>query len=539
MIVDDEFLVHIGIKSMVDWEAQGYSIVYDANHGQDAIDKIPETDPHIILTDLVMEPVNGLELIKYCAERYPHIKIIVLSNYNDFEKVKSAMKLGASDFIFKLTINADELLNVINSVSKEIDERTTSVKEAERLLRRSAGPIREWLVHTLIEQSYINEEEFLNELKMINVACDFNSPYALLYLSIANYNTMQMTENALEPSLFTASLENIVSEIMTEGFVSQTFRYDNGQCLVVINLPGKKLDRPTVEKIKDSFQRIVECVERYFGLKVLGSLSRKAIGLEAFSHAVNECKKTMEERFFVKSPQLLVSHEDAFRVQELMMPLELGIAEWKIALDPFSFYDAEAFIRKVFDHLYQQLQAEPHLIREKLYDYYRVLKSSGLSQGILLDKLTDNFGMTLYQAIFQYDLLSTIEESFTEILKSFGEECDKLGNRKLKKETAQIIAYVKNNLSGNLSISHVARIIHISESYFSHLFKKEMGITFVDYVNRLRIEKAMAMLSESDKKINEIAYEVGINNPNYFSILFKKITNLSPQDYRNKKIAEK
>ncbi len=538
MIVDDEYLVRIGIKSMLDWEERGYSIVCDATNGQDALDKIPRFSPQIILTDLMMEPVNGLELIEYCAKNFPDIKIIVLSNYNDFEKVKTAMKLGASDFLFKLTANTDELVTVLDSVSKEIDKRRLSGKDAEMLLNRNAGAIRQRLIRMMIEYSHINEADLRNELHLIEVKCDFDEPYAVLYLNVANYNVIQSTCDVMEPDLFSASLENIVEEVMSEFFILQTFRYENGQCIVTINLPERKFSREFIEKIEAGFNRVVKYVDLYFGMQIYGVLSKRTIGLKAFSHAVVNCKNVMNDRFRMKENKLLLCTEEMSSQQKLCSEGKLNLSDWKTSLEDFSFSDAEAFLKKTIGHFYEMEGVEPHLIREMLYELYRVMKADGLTKGIMVDKLTDGYGIMLYQAIFQYDLLLNIEECFLSVLGQYVEESSKNGNKKLKKEITQIITYVKENLKGDLSIATAARVIHISESYFSHLFKSELGVSFIDYVNRLRIEKAIKLLNETDKNINEIAYEVGINSPNYFSILFKKITKFSPNEYRNNKIAE-
>lgn len=538
MIVDDEYLVRIGVKSMLDWEKRGYSIVCDAISGQDAIDKIPQFSPQIILTDLVMEPVNGLELIKYCSKHAPDIKIIVLSNYNDFEKVKAAMKLGASDFIFKLTTNADELLTILDSVSKEINERKLSGKDAEMLLRRNVGAIRQRLLHMMIENTYLNEFDLINELNLIEVKCAFDRPYVVLFLSVANYNVIHAECEVIEPDLFDASLENIVDEVMGEIYTSQTFRYEKGQCVVTINLPDGRLDKEFISKIEAGFIRIKGYVQRYFGMQIYGALSKRTLKLKDFSHAVADCKRVMDERFNLKENKLLLCTEEKHKQQGFKMPEDFRISDWKDLLEDFNFLEAEEFFRKTVDYLYKMEGVEPHAMREVLYEFYRILKADGRTKGIMIDKMTDDYGMMLHKVIFQDDLLVNIEESFLSVLNQYAEESEKNGNKKLKREIARIISYVKENLSGDLSISNAASVIHISESYFSHLFKNEMGVSFIDYVNKLRIEKAIKLLTETEMNVNEIAYEVGINSPNYFSILFKKITKYSPNEYRNKRIAE-
>ena len=112
LIVDDEFIVRMGIKSILNWEEYGYTVVGEAEDGAQALKLIVASHPDIVLTDLMMENMDGFELMHECRKRWPQMKFIVLSSYNDFENVKRAMKLGASDYIFKMTAKPEELLKV-------------------------------------------------------------------------------------------------------------------------------------------------------------------------------------------------------------------------------------------------------------------------------------------------------------------------------------------------------------------------------------------------------------------------------------------
>ena len=130
MIVDDEFLVRLGIASLMTWENYGYTIAAEASNGKEALEKIEGDHPDIVLTDLMMSPGDGFELIETCLKKYPEMKFIVLSNYNDFDNVRKAMKLGASDYVFKLTCK----FGAIVSRSQPVKARICSV-------RRKLAPI--------------------------------------------------------------------------------------------------------------------------------------------------------------------------------------------------------------------------------------------------------------------------------------------------------------------------------------------------------------------------------------------------------------
>ena len=164
MIVDDEMLVRIGIKSIIDWESNGYTIVAEAIDGTDALAKIPLFQPDILLTDLVMEPMDGLELISICRERFPSIGIVALSNYNDFEHVKKAMKLGAKDFLFKLTTSAEQLLPILDSVSGESENHVPLTNDQSRLVERNISAIKQKLGRMLADHAFTSEQELQQEI---------------------------------------------------------------------------------------------------------------------------------------------------------------------------------------------------------------------------------------------------------------------------------------------------------------------------------------------------------------------------------------
>ena len=157
MIVDDEVLVRLGIQSLIKWENHGYQIVCDASDGEEALQKIRQYQPDIVLTDLKMSPVDGFELISECREKYPHIQFIVLSSYNDFDNVRSAMKMGAFDYVFKLTVKPEELLKVMDEAAS-LGKGTETAQETTSLAERNLEVIKKGLFKRIL-----NSETFLNK----------------------------------------------------------------------------------------------------------------------------------------------------------------------------------------------------------------------------------------------------------------------------------------------------------------------------------------------------------------------------------------
>ena len=172
-------------------------------------------------------------------------------------------------------------------------------------------------------------------------------------------------------------------------------------------------------------------------------------------------------------------------------------------------------------------------IRIELLELYYCLRKHALKNQVDIDVLVDENGFNLYEAITRYDMISSIETSFGRAVDQYQNQLANHEQKKCHGEIETVKQYVKKNLSSSLSVKEAAELANMSESYFSHLFKSETGISFINYVNKIRIEYAEALLRNTDGRISDISMKVGIDNPNYFSILFKKITGQSPNQYRS------
>ncbi len=533
MIVDDEFLVRIGIKSMLSSQEHDFQVVEEAVSGQDALSKIPACQPHIILTDLVMEPVDGLTLIARCREQYPDIQFVVLSNYNDFDKVKAAMKLGARDFFFKLTADPAELSGRLTALSREIDERRLSGREAEQLINRNAGAIRKRLLRVMLESAYANEEELLRELALIDVDCDLSKPYCLVKLQLSDVALLGPDGRS---SLLNASLESMIEQMFKDNRM-QTFRMDDGACLAVVNQPPGIPAGRLARTLGEQFLNLDRCTVQYLGMRVLGALSSMQPGLSGFAGAAAECDRQLRRCYLMRDNRLSIPDGAQTPMVALVWPARWPAQDWQAHLSSFQFDAAAQYLDGLFDSLYTMPGVDADSVREGLLELHRALKVDSRLKG-LPDEFTDSRGLMLYQVILKSDRLATAERSFREVLARYREECRKVDGRRLKREIAQAVARVRKNLAGELTIATEAALAHMSESYFSRLFKSEMGVGFVDFVNGARIEKARELLLYTDMRIGEIAQAVGMDNPNYFSILFRKQEGMSPSEYRCRHIPQ-
>ena len=219
LIVDDENLIRIGIMSMIDWEENGYQILGDTGLGEEAIRLIGKLKPDIVLTDLKMDPVDGFEVIKKGLSISPKTRFLVLSNYNDLETTRSAIRLGASDYIFKLSIDPENLLKVMNEISRvepviqEQDSNETRVKTYFDWEKENA-------IKHIVDYGE-NPEQALSD---ICIRTNFEHPYMVLFLRMDNLRALRQAGEYKDLLFVKKTLEQMALEIFGRQFLLEIFR---------------------------------------------------------------------------------------------------------------------------------------------------------------------------------------------------------------------------------------------------------------------------------------------------------------------------
>jgi two-component system response regulator YesN len=408
LIVDDEIMVRVGMKAILDWEACGWTVVGECANGREALEKIAVSQPDLVLTDLKMDVMDGVALMETCRVQYPNIRFIILSNYNDFENTQKAIRLGAIDYIFKLTVTTDELRETL----KRAEAHFASEAKSEQMLRRNITAIRTGLIKAAVEGSYPDEAALLQDLSEVCPHNDFAKPYCEMQLSIDSDQGGFQPGTVNELQQFKSGLENLLTEVLDPDGIAEIYNFSREDFIIIFNTESIGDQDAVHAYAAKKFELILEYVKRYFSISITGALSGIYSGIGQLSKAVGETEQILTYR-------------------------------------------------------------------------------------------TEN-------------------------------ECGVLhvGDDTQRPEILTVKQYVHEHLHEEISLEEAAHAVNMSQSYFSHIFKDEMKISFTAYVNRMRIQKACQLLKNPRLKINEIALAVGIENFNYFSVLFKKTTGLSPNTYR-------
>ncbi len=541
MIVDDEVLVRIGIKSMTAWENYGYTIVCDASDGEEALRKIEEFRPHIVLTDLKMQGMDGFDLISECGVKYPRIKFIVLSNYNDFDNVRKAMKLGAYDYVFKLTVRTDELLKIMDEASRdmELEQEDAAGSGLEHVVYKNLDVIKNGLFKQALNKDGLFLDRVEKGFKDLALKIDWDSPYCVLSIQIDSLEIVKKRGDFLETDLLLFSMGNIIGELMERGCRAEVFQYQDFDFAVVVNRETGQEMAEFGEMLALKFRTLVNYISQYYGFGISGAVSRECLGVAQIRAGVEENERVLGRRFFKETGRLSYGAEECVEsgaadteAQAMILPEELQLPVLNGFISRGDFYGAGEYMEKLLTICGREQCWNPQDIRMYLTKACRRLGLGLSARGIETEKMTDKHGASMAEAINGYTFYEEIRESVEELLKKYLEQYRKEAGRPCRREISEVMRYVEEHLEEELTVARVADLAGMSESRFSHVFKEETKASFMEYVNGRKMEKARELLQNTDLRINEIAEQIGIFNPNYFSAQYKKKTGQSPNEFR-------
>ena len=513
MIVEDEPLTLVGIQSLIEWEQEGYELVATSPNGKDALEKIAKYEPDVVLTDLMMDTMNGFELIENALVEYPGIKFIVLSNYNDFDNVRRSMKLGAVDYIFKLTIKGDELLSVINEATKKmnINIETKNIKQPS-------------------SSSYVIQQN----MSFNNIRVDSKSKMRILYLLSDNIFIMNKKVNQDNCQFLDFAINNIISELMYSQYIYDLFRYYDGMYVLVYNVKDENKDLQNIENIFDLLKQYIKSL---FDLDMSGVISDVFINLDELKCKINNFNVIKENKFFSRQAQLdkeynlIVKNDLVYSNKEID---DLNNVCKKIQEDILNleFKEAKIKLESILEGkaMYTKKAININLLKK----IYKALYIGFQHHKINIDEILNKDNINMEEAIVCYDYFENIKEEFIIFLDKYVLHHNENLIKPCRQEVIVTKKYVRENLEEDISVVKIASVLGMSESRFSHMFKDETGENFTEYVIGYKISIAIGLLRDTDMRIGEIGKKIGIDNQNYFSTQFKKKVGMSPAEYRKR-----
>ncbi len=510
MIVEDESLERMLLKRYLEAEAESYEVVKEASFALEALEYLDEHSVDIVITDINMPVMDGLDMAQQILKMDPNVQVIVITGYNDFNHAQRAIKIGIVDYLVK-PVDAKEFSAILAGVREKILQRQgveISSTEIERQIAQSMPSLRDRFLHELVtrrmDPAVIREQLSFFKLEMAGDCFQAG----VVVLTQDDPCTMQQ--------LFTMfSIGNMARETMESVHV---FLEEGSRLVILGSHPqGYSMDFEALKRVLDT------------------TLSASfAIGVGAMAEGVeNICQSYAQAIRAVNCHSILganqvIYYQDLGVVEEKAAfpePMQIAAAE----LDQIGFFlrgGMNASVRAWVDQHFSGINDTVENARLRA-----VLVISSLYA------MRVELFMNVKETIAQVFDLTSVLEIRDLLLTLMGEATSTLEGIRTSTVSRQIqciVDYVQENLSDpSLSLHETSKRFFFNASYLCRIFKQNTGMSFREFVNKQRIEQARKYLEDPNAKAYEVGVRVGIDDPNYFSTLFKKYAGMTIKQYRS------
>lgn len=532
MLVDDEEEVRTSIIKQVDWEKIGFRVVSDAENGEDALEKIDIYEPDVIMTDIRMPYMDGLSLIEKVHSKYPTVKFLIFSGFDDFEYAKEAIRLGVSEYILK-PINSEELSGIFNKIKKNLDLEIENRRDIARLREnyKTNLPIikNQFLINLL--NSKLSKAEIDLRLKEYEIDLNEALKYQVACVDIEYEKMLIDPKLGLQKELVALSVMNLLKDKIEEYYRVSVFNsLVDDRILIIIAIDEKNKNIDLIDLLR------AICKE---SIRVLGvSIS---LGLGDKKNDILELSLSYQESLEAIGYKQIVGIGEAIYIKDVE-PHSLGTLYFDEKEDEefsssIKFGPIEKINTQIDNILYKLENSKVHFRQKQAYAFSIITVIIRLMQQYEISLVKFDSGDSGY-----IDVINKLQ-NFEEFIVWLRDICIRLYTsmqEKRESNSKQVIAEAKMYIMENydkeeLSVDTVCKKLHLSTAYFSTLFKKEVGQTCIAYITDFRLKKAVELLNTTDDKTYMIANKVGYAEQNYFSYVFKKKYGVSPSKYRSNK----
>lgn len=530
IIVDDEKEIAEGIIQKIDFQKYGFAVIGAAENGQDAYELALKLQPDIIMTDIVMPYMDGLQLAEELLEQLPETKFIVFSGYDDLEYAHRAIKLDISEYVLK-PVNANELIAVLTKLKKQLDDEYESKHNYEMLQKHyqnSIPIIKEMLLCNLMDGK-VSDEEFHDKAQLTGITLSSCGYHIALF-------EMEENENGHVQSIFRekndvmrmATLKQLICDKITKRFSCHVFFYGN-EIAAICNTTKDN----TFSELLVDINEACNAAKKIYDITLSAGISKRC------QHIMMVCSACKEAQIALDY-QMILGSGKAIYIDDVNSDATKSIS--------FQGPDEERLLMTIRIKTEQEIEEAVHNIFQKLYDQLLPLEAYRIYAMEIMTailKLLETYhieqnaifptSFNPYQPLDNVDGLEHFQLLLTSVCKKIAKQIRKARIHTSVSIVEQAVEYIQAHYHQmDLTVETISREFHISASYLATLFKREMEESAIVYINNLRLKEALRLLETTNKKSYEIAEQVGYSDANYFSYVFKKKYGVSPNKYRTK-----
>lgn len=528
-LAEDEFVVREGIKNNIDWESHGYEFCGEAADGELAYPMIQRLKPDIVITDIKMPFMDGLELSRLIKKEYPDTEIVILSGYAEFDYAKEAISLGVAHYLTK-PISGEELLKEIDEVAVRVEEkkREKALRDRyEREMAETGDEARRQLFYDIVSGRFGTSQllESADRLKM---------DISAMWYNLILFTIMNPWKDNEEYAGVPDDMQTALQAIIDKSDVNMFDRKTEGIAILVKADSEEEL----TERIKLIVNDFVTVLSEHGEVKYFGGIGTPVNRLRALTESFDKARHAFAMRFLMDESRFLHYEDIADNSVGGIHTEEFDIANVNMTesdkrkVSEFirrgdrndALYFVEAYIDQLNEGAAKSTLFRQYLAMDMYFAAAAFVESIGMPK-TELEPVDQNSGVLKNVDKTKEYLVRLIDKAMelrdSNVANRYGDVIE------------EVKAYIDKNYGDeDLSLNMVASHVGFSPNHLSMVFSQETGNSFIKYLTEYRMNKAMELLRCTGKRNVEISLEVGYKDPHYFSYLFKKTVGMTPTQYR-------
>lgn len=534
LIVDDEPKLREGLKFFIDWESYGYLVVDTAANGYDALSKYEQHHPDVVIADIRMPGMDGIQLIKALREQDNDLHILILSGYADFDYAKKAITHRADGYLLK-PVDEEELISYLETIKQAI--------EAKQLSKQWSSVTKEWtreaVITTLLESPTLDENEDVgvseNEREQEVNSSEISNEEILLYEQAEELGLLWTSYQILLVSLSDEDEANTTTSALLKKKLVDLYENTRlGYVFTIHSQIGVLLKKPLVEVELEGLYSFLEELLIPRGAHFVAAVGSKVHSFHDIKASFEEANHLLRQHFILETGVILRKEV-----------VDRHVSEQQHELDELEEVDPDSFIKQLYyaiDVSNQQLMKQlisrmgqklvtdgcnEKMIKQRFVEILNVVLNKFMQKRIELQSKSKPF----VDAIADVYEVHSLQQLYTQVHDILLEMMSSTQEDGKHREVKVMLDLIHRNYNDNLKLETLAGVFNYNSAYLGKLFKNETGEYFNTYVDKVRIEKAKDFL-EQGYKVYQVAEKVGYTNVDYFHTKFRKYVGTSPSAYR-------
>lgn len=519
LIAEDEMLVRVGLKNAIEWSRFGMTVIADVPNGQEAWEVYQREAPDIVITDIKMPVMDGMELIGRIRETDQTTKVIILTCMEDFDLVRKALVQNVSEYILKLEMSTDQIEGLLSRLQRDMKKSSGSASQHSE---SEHGAVKENLFKDYLFCNRYTDGEFA--VKVDNMRLNLKPVRMIVcMMEIDQYWRLRDRFQDQKGQIIRMSLLNALDEVLRGYERGEVFHDEESRYIFIFSFHDLLSEQQILEILYKIIDHVRKVMTTYFNVTVSFGISDIQTGYHAMRKQYQQSVQALERKFFYgpgknvpaeRYDKGLIGSE--WRDKLLKLPEEWEISDsYKISLaDKIRSFllEGNAAVKQVVQKQFMQWLLWPisslHLARVNAVDLF-TLYAERTMNAETMDETIEIYRQYLF-----------------ELARYHAQK------RTVNKEIKDVLQFIEINYEKDINLEELAGLVKMSPNYLSSLFKKEMQQNYADYLVQYRIEKAKELLLGTYLKTYEVADKVGFVNHSYFSRSFKKMTGTSPREFR-------